>query len=263
MKTDKIAEQLNDLLPNRQKMLSMDSADTSELIKNEANNIKAKKDAKELARIKYCEKQKLYRLEKKQAQRQILAQELGLDEIPDGQTEIQAKKIAEQKKRIETIENIEAQTVQPLSPVELAEKMPSTNGKTYSSTVTTALQMQGTTRPEILKLLNSLNINLNIQLTKNDTANLLACLLTCNEAQLMAIYNNKKVPLAIRIIIKRLQEDSRIGNIETIERLWDRIFGKNAMSLNLPEQAQIETGILPNVPVSREAYVIIRDTLMK
>ena len=61
----------------------------------------------------------------------------------------------------------------------------------------------------------------------------------------------------------RLIEDMKLGNIETVEKLWDRIFGKGAMQLNLPEQAQLRTGILPNVPISREAYVIIRESLMK
>ena len=52
-------------------------------------------------------------------------------------------------------------------------------------------------------------------------------------------------------------------DIETIEKLWDRIFGKGPMQLNLPEQQQLQTGIIPNVPISREAYVIIRESLIK
>lgn len=258
---DLIAEQLNDLLPARPKMPDLNTPSTLKVIEEEATRIKARQDAKEIARIKYLEKQKLRKLEDKQAKRQALAEELGLDGIPGGQTEHQAKQIAEQKKKIETIEAIEAQVVQPLHPVELAENTPSK--KTYSSTVRQALQIQGTTRPEVLKLLASLNINLNVQLSKQDTANLLACLLTCNEAQLAALYNNKKIPIVIKTVIKRLQEDAKLGNIETVEKLWDRVFGKNAMSLNLPEQTQLETGILPNVPVSREAYIVIRDTLLK
>ena len=35
------------------------------------------------------------------------------------------------------------------------------------------------------------------------------------------------------------------------------------MMLNLPEQTQQMTGIIPNTPVSREAYIVIRDTLLK
>ena len=48
----------------------------------------------------------------------------------------------------------------------------------------------GTTKRDVLKLLNSLNINLSLHLTQADTYNLLSCLLTCNDAQLNALYNN-------------------------------------------------------------------------
>lgn len=260
-KKDKIAEQLSDLLPDRPITPSFNQPNTSKLVEEEATRIKAKQDAKEIARIKYLEKQKLKNLEAKQAKRQSLAEELGLDEIPEGQTAHQAEQIAEQKKKVEAIEAIEAQVVQPLHPVELAESAPA--NKTYSSTITKALQMQGATRPEVLKLLTSLNINLNVQLSKQDTANILACLLTCNESQLQALMVNKKVPVVIKTVIKRLLEDMKLGNIETVEKLWDRVFGKNAMSLNLPEQTQLETGIIPNMPISREAYIVIRDTLLK
>lgn len=60
-----------------------------------------------------------------------------------------------------------------------------------------------------------------------------------------------------------MQDDAKLGNIETVEKLWDRVFGKGQMQLNLPEQQQLQTGIIPNVPVSREAYLIIRENLIK
>lgn len=262
MKTDKIAQKLADILPDRPIVPGMSNPDTSKLVEQEATRIKAKADAKELARIKYLEKQKLRSLEAKQQKRQSLAEELGLDSIPDGQTEFQAKQIAEQQKRVEAIEALEAQTVEPLKATELAERHDSGKGS-YSSVIRSALQLQGASRPEITKLLTSLNINLSVQLTKQDTANLLACLLTCNEAQLAALYNNKKIPIVIKTVIKRLQDDAKLGNIETVEKLWDRVFGKGQMQLNLPEQQQLQTGIVPNVPVSREAYLIIRENLIK
>ena len=208
------------------------------------------------------EKQRLRNLKAKQQKRQSLAEELGIEEIPDGQTELQAKRIAEQQKRVDAIEALEAETIEPLKATELAERHDSGKGS-YSSAIRSALQLQGASRPEITKLLTSLNINLSVQLTKQDTANLLACLLTCNHSQLQALMANKKVPVVIKTVIKRLIEDEKLGNIETIEKLWDRIFGKGPMQLSLPEQQQLQTGIIPNVPVSREAYIVIRDTLMK
>lgn len=262
MKTNKIAQKLADILPDRPVVPGMSNPDTSRLVEQEAARIKLKQDAKELARIKYLEKQKLRNLQAKQEKRQSLAKELGVEEIPDGQTEFQAKRIVEQQKRVEAIEALEAQTVEPLKATELAERHDSGRGS-YSSAIRSALQLQGASRPEITKLLTSLNINLSVQLTKQDTANLLACLLTCNNSQLQALMTNKKVPVVIKTVIKRLIEDEKLGNIETIEKLWDRIFGKGPMQLNLPEGQQLQTGIVPNQPVSREAYILIRDTLIK
>lgn len=262
MKTDKIAQKLSDILPSRSIVPGMSNPDASRLVEQEATRIKAKQDAKELARIKYLEKQKLKNLQAKQEKRQSLAEELGVEEIPDGQTELQAKRIAEQQKRVEAIEALEAQTVEPLKATELAERHNSGRGS-YSSAIRSALQLQGASRPEITKLLTNLNINLSVQLTKQDTANLLACLLTCNHSQLQALMSNKKVPVVIKTVIKRLIEDEKLGNIETIEKLWDRIFGKGPMQLSLPEGQQLQTGIIPNQPVSREAYILIRDTLIK
>lgn len=262
MKTDKIAQKLADILPSRPVVPGMSNPDTSRLVEQEATRIKLKQDAKELARIKYLEKQRLKNLQAKQEKRQSLAKELGMEEIPDGQTEFQAKCIAEQQKRVEAIEAIEAQAVEPLKITEIAERHDLSKGSS-SSVIRSALQLQGTSRPEITKLLTSLNINLSIQLTKQDTANLLACLLTCNNSQLQALMTNKKVPVVIKTVIKRLIEDEKLGNIETIEKLWDRIFGKGPMQLNLPEGQQLQTGIIPNQPVSREAYILIRDTLIK
>jgi hypothetical protein len=262
MKQNKIEEQLSSILPTRTQAPSLNrpSASTTQSIAKEAADIKAKADAKELARIKYIEKCRLRREKAKIEEKKSLASELGLDPeraetIP---TKLQMERVAEHEKNIQTIEAIEAQTVTPLDPIELSEKR-----GTYSSKTTQLLQLQGASRPEITKLLTSLNINLSVQLSKQDTANLLACLLTCNESQLQALMNNKKIPVVIKTVIKRLIEDMKLGNIETVEKLWDRIFGKGAMQLNLPEQAQLQTGILPNVPISREAYIVIRDTLMK
>ena len=119
-------------------------------------------------------------------------------------------------------------------------------------------------RPEVERLLKALNLNFNTQLTKKDTANMLATLMTCNETQLTAILNNKRTPLVIRTIIKKLLSDSEKGDLDTIFKLWSRIFGKESL---MPDETiqvgNIEKGLLPQQPVSREAYILIRDTLIK
>lgn len=127
------------------------------------------------------------------------------------------------------------------------------------------MALQGTTPKEVQRLLSSLNINTNMQLSKTDTHNLLATLLTCNESQLQALMNNKKVPIAVKIIIKRLLEDIKVGAIDTVERLWDRVFGKAApggKAIPSTESMPPIEGLIPNTPVSREAYILIKDTIM-
>ena len=122
--------------------------------------------------------------------------------------------------------------------------------------------MAGTTKPEIAKLLHSLNINLNISLTKNDTYNLLATLLTCNETQLRALEKNNKVPLAVKIIIKRLLEDYKVASTATVEMVWNRIFGNSMASFAPQDTSSTFGGLLSGKPVSREAYMVIRETII-
>lgn len=262
MNEKNIAKSLSAIIPDRPGAPGISGPNTLELVAKEAASIKEKKDAREIARIKYREKRKLRELEAKQEKRreqhEELAKELGLEVIPDDQTPSEARRIAEQKERVKAIETIEAQAVEPLDVREVAK-----GSKVGSTALKSALALQGTSRPEITKLLTALNINLSVQLTKQDTANLLACLLTCNEMQLQALMSNKKVPVAIKTVIRRLIDDSRQGDISTIEKLWDRVFGKGPMQLDLPEDQSLEKGLIPNQPISREAYIIIRDTLMK
>lgn len=122
-------------------------------------------------------------------------------------------------------------------------------------------QLRSTSRKEIARLMDSLNINLDVQLSKADTFNLISCLLTCNETQLAALYKNPKIPLAIKIIIKRIQDDAKVGDIATVERLWDRIFGKQPMSQT--ENTNSNEQLIPRTPISREAYLILRDTFIQ
>lgn len=207
-----------------------------ERVKAAATKHQAKVNAAEIARIKYREEQALKKLEQK-------------IKDPDSKyTKKQLERLEQARENVELIEQIDMDADVPQIPEKLVPYM-------------------GTTRPEVVKLLTSLNINLTINLTKSDTYNLLSCLLTCNETQLRALYENTKVPIAIKTVIKRLLDDSTIGNIETVEKLWDRIFGKtDKATLELPQamqqQIQTQNGILPGTIVSREAYTIIRDTII-
>lgn len=148
----------------------------------------------------------------------------------------------------------------PIQPLPQSAAVPTQARRILSKSEVSALV--GTSRPEIARLMAALNLDTNVQLSKNDTSNLLACLLTCNETQLDALYTNRKIPVAIKIIIKRILDDAKTGSTDTVERLWDKIFGKNG--LNTPEaaaQSAVES-LIPDAPISREAYAILHQTLI-
>lgn len=247
---DKIAESINDLLPDSSSLLGTDGIEARRaIVEEKATDMHQKKSARELARARFA----------------IHAEQ---------EAKIARKAVKEYKEQKEEAREAAIQQLKDENPYPTAEEaieigneeaarynMPQIS--MASDIARSILATQGTTKPEVVRLLTQLNINLNLQLTKTDTANLLACLLTANENQLNAIYKNKKVPVAIKTVIKRLLDDAKLGNIETVEKLWDRVFGKAGMMLNLPEQTQQMTGIIPNTPVSREAYIVIRDTLLK
>lgn len=123
---------------------------------------------------------------------------------------------------------------------------------------------RGTTTGDIQRLFNALNINVDMQLSKKETRDMLACLLTCNESQLLAMKNNKKVPVAIKTIITRLLNDMETGSTATIEKLWTRLFGgsfEEAKQASGPAGA--DNSIIPAQAISREAYIVLRDTIIK
>ena len=247
---DRIAENINDLLPDSSDLLGSDGMEARQsLVEQKAADIHQRKSARELAKARFAIRAEQeaevarHAVQKHQEQKEQ-AKEAAIQQLEDENPYVTAEEAIE-------IGNEEAAKLNmPL--ISMA-----------SDVAKSIMASQGTTRPEVVRLLTQLNVNLNLQLTKTDTANLLACLLTANENQLNAIYKNKKVPVAVKTVIKRLLDDAKLGNIETVEKLWDRIFGKAGMMLNLPEQTQQMTGIIPNTPVSREAYIVIRDTLLK
>lgn len=163
----------------------------------------------------------------------------------------------------EKAERHRARLMENISDIEAAEASPEAQ-RFLSAGPSDLAPYSGTTRREVAQLLSSLNINLNLNLSRQDTHNLLGCLLTANESQLEALYDNSRIPLAVKTIIKRIMDDSKTGNIDTIERLWDRIFGKPAQDCGAALQTASQSaipGVIPGQPVSREALVVIRDTV--
>ena len=258
---EKIISEIENLLPDSSETLGTDGLNQRRaMVQQKAETMHKKLSAKELAVAKYYSTLAKHTTEKNEARKQAKTQDILAKREA-------IKKLNEEDRlsKVSVEEAVEVVNEEFTNNPQLQQSSQSSQPiiTMASQAVKDIVSMQGTTRPEVVKLLNSLNINLDLQLTKTDTANLLACLLTANETQLKALYQNRKIPIAIKTVIKRIMDDSKLGNIETVEKLWDRVFGKAGMMLDLPKQVQTATGIIPNTPVSREAYILIRDTLLK
>lgn len=258
MTKDSISSRLGDILPNV----------APEKRAAQAEAIHEQLSAKELARIQLKARNAGLEEQRQQKEREELAAKHGMrveDLAPtDTDESLTAAKADAEREAVNRA--IDDQT--PADPLDINNMQITTkDGQQLSAPQLLTLQtLQGTNRPEMAKLLNNLGINLSVRLSKTDTANLLACLLTCNETQLAALMDNDKLPLAIKAVIKRIQLDARIGETGTIERIWDRLFGKGPMSLDatpITGGSSAVPGLIPDQPISREAYVIIRETLLK
>lgn len=249
-----LASNIEALMPDRpQGINDLLSDDRASAIDSTATAITKKAAAAELARMRIREQKKLDYL---------------------GST---AKPVAEgavscQEEKLEAIKTAEAVLTDSQS--SLSSALDSIQPTSLSTTqkMLLAEASLSTSRKDVDNLLSSLNINLNLRLNKRDMSKLLACLMTCNEMQLEALANNSRVPVAIKTVIRRMQEDMKHGNIGTLERLWDRVFGAQGMvDDGAGPAAKVQPGVpalqdgsvLPGAPVSREAYIILRDTIIK
>ena len=274
MDKQKIEKRLSEILPAESCVCEVTACSRDQELSLNADKIKRSVEKDLLAKKRYSEEAKKKRAEKRLSEVGDFINSGASAPVRVGQALSDAKKIEETTKKIEAIERLmdgnggediidltdaassAVASSQPVSP-QVSQAL-------VRRAVSDAQALRGTTRPEMAKLLSALNINIDLQLTKNDTANLLACLLTCNSTQLNALYSNAKVPIVIKTIIKRLLDESKNGNTDMIEKIWKRVFGDAPLQASMPEQSSIkQDGILPNQPISREAYIVIRDTLIQ
>lgn len=275
MDKQKIEKRLSEILPAESCGCEVTACSRDQELSLNADKIKRSVEKDLLAKKRYSEEAKKKRAEKRLSEVGDFINSGASAPVRVGQALSDAKKIEETTKKIEAIERLMDGSQDANDIIDLTDAAnsavsssqpvsPQVSQALVRRAVSDAQALRGTTRPEMAKLLSALNINIDLQLTKNDTANLLACLLTCNSTQLNALYSNAKVPIVIKTIIKRLLDESKNGNTDMIEKIWKRVFGDAPLQASMPEQTSIkQDGILPNQPISREAYIVIRDTLIQ
>lgn len=118
------------------------------------------------------------------------------------------------------------------------------------------------------------------QMSRADLAAVLEVLLSADEDELRRLHDRPDTPTSLKTIIRRVLADMQSGSLKALQSLWDRLYGRapltapdtalpSVSSLSSPAQSSQQAlqdvlqGVLPQTPVSREAYIVIRDTLMR
>ena len=189
MKQEVVHSLISSLLPEHDEL--NENYNSSEDLQNEVQRVSEEKMQKQnaatLAKLKLQEKKNIEKIKMQEADPTY-----GLN-----------------KHQKEKLEKEKQQTLQNIAELEVIEDSPEAQNFLSGEGHSDLSPYAGTTKRDVVKLLDSLSINLNLYLTKADTYNLLSCLLTCNENQLNALYSNPRVPLAIKTVIKRLKEDAK------------------------------------------------------
>lgn len=120
-------------------------------------------------------------------------------------------------------------------------------------------------RQKTAQLLTSMGIDLGVKFSKKDMTDILTHLLSANQQQLTALKKSPQTPIAIKTIIVSIENDAKNGEMETINKLWSRLFGKEGFTESTPVTATMsETTSTMNsgtgLPVvSRKTLMVIKN----
>lgn len=71
------------------------------------------------------------------------------------------------------------------------------------------------------------------QISKEDVVKIMSYLITCNKSQLETMIKNPDLPMFAICQIKALISDCQIGKTETVDRIFDRLFGRSMQPVEL------------------------------
>lgn len=109
-------------------------------------------------------------------------------------------------------------------------------------------------------------LDMDLTLTRSQTRDMVAAVTLLNEDQLDALCVNRRTPAVVKTIARAVLRDMEKGNLSTVDRLWDRLFG-GTFEEPQPQPSTVNLlSVLPGVdgtrPVSREGYDLLRRRLL-
>jgi hypothetical protein len=96
-------------------------------------------------------------------------------------------------------------------------------------------------------------------ISKEDSYRLLTHLLSCSKSQLEAMARNPDLPIAILTQIKAIITDLAGGSTSTVDRLFDRLYGRSMQPMEITGTKGIP--LIPDKPMSRKSYELLLNRL--
>ncbi len=118
-------------------------------------------------------------------------------------------------------------------------------------------------KPSRLKILQAIfnSLDENERLSKEDILKLLEYIIICNKAQLETIARNPDLPMIIVNQIKAIVTDLASGKTDTVDKIFDRLYGKATISLEVTGAAGVP--LIPDKPMSRKEYETMYEQLIQ
>lgn len=89
-------------------------------------------------------------------------------------------------------------------------------------------------------------------ISHEDATKLMTHILMCNRSQLEAMIKNTDLPIFLLCLIKGILTDTANGQTNTVERLFDRLFGRSMQPVEITGANR--TPLIPSKPMSRKSY---------
>ena len=91
------------------------------------------------------------------------------------------------------------------------------------------------------------------QISREDANKLLWHILCCNKADFEAMSRNSDLPISLLSQIRAIAEDLKNGKTNTVDKIWDAIWGKSFQTMELTGAKSLP--LIPAGPMSRKGYL--------
>ena len=97
------------------------------------------------------------------------------------------------------------------------------------------------------------------QISREDANKLLWHMMCCNKTDFEAMSRNTDLPISILSQIFAIAEDLKNKRTNTVDKIWDRLYGKSPLKVELSGPQGIP--LIPKGPMSRKDYEKLLDEL--